>query len=56
MVGNPIHSLDWSGKHLLVGTNNGITKMYEVVFQDDISINVTCVGEYVNSPSEVSME
>ncbi|KAF7727686.1 hypothetical protein EC973_007241 [Apophysomyces ossiformis] len=43
----PIHSLDWSGNHLLVGSNRGVTKLYSIRER-----KVTQVAEYVAPTQE----
>lgn len=52
-LGAPIHSLDWSGNHLLVGTNQGISKAFEVEIGEDRLEKFTCIGQYINDPSQV---
>ncbi|KAI9478713.1 MAG: WD40-repeat-containing domain protein [Benjaminiella poitrasii] len=52
----PIYSLDWSGKHLLVGTHQGLTIIYKVEFdKNDQLQNFTLVGQYRNSPSKITI-
>ncbi|KAL0073673.1 WD40-repeat-containing domain protein [Phycomyces blakesleeanus] len=49
----PIHSLDWSGQHLLAGTNKGTVKLFNVEgdFDDeDMPAKFVKLGNYV-SPS-----
>lgn len=51
-LGTPIHSLDWSGSHLLLGTNQGISKIYEVEIEEDMLKKFTCIGQYICNPSQ----
>lgn len=53
VLGAPIHSIDWSGHHLLVGTNQGVTKLFSVVFEHDQMQDFSLIGQYDNSLSEV---
>jgi hypothetical protein len=53
MLGAPIHSLDWSGNHLLVGTNQGVAKIFNITVEEDLISEFTCIGQYTNSPSQV---
>ncbi|EPB86426.1 hypothetical protein HMPREF1544_06788 [Mucor circinelloides 1006PhL] len=52
-LGAPIHSIDWSGNHLLVGMNQGITRLFNAVFENDHLQEFSMIGEYVNPPSEI---
>ncbi|KAI8636120.1 hypothetical protein BD408DRAFT_109051 [Parasitella parasitica] len=54
-LGVPIHSIDWSGNHLLVGTNQGTTKLFNVVFKDDCLQDFSLIGQYVNPPSKIAL-
>ncbi|KAG2199367.1 hypothetical protein INT47_001549 [Mucor saturninus] len=53
VIGEPVHSLDWSGNHLLVGTVKGVTKLYNVNYDENFEIS--CIGQYVNPTSGTSM-
>ncbi|KAL9538365.1 hypothetical protein MBANPS3_010988 [Mucor bainieri] len=53
VLGAPIHSIDWSGHHLLVGTNQGMTKLFSVVFESDQIQDFSLIGQYDNPPSEI---
>lgn len=53
VLGAPIQSIDWSGHHLLVGTNQGTTKLFSVVFENDHVQDFSLIGKYVSLPSEV---
>ncbi|KAI7902775.1 WD40-repeat-containing domain protein [Cokeromyces recurvatus] len=45
----PIYSLDWVGSYLLVGTNQGIIRVYKVELEDDDTLKAfTMIGQYTN--------
>ncbi|KAF1799366.1 WD40-repeat-containing domain protein [Mucor lusitanicus] len=54
VLGALIHSIDWSGHHLLVGTNQGVTKLFSVVFEHDQMQDFSLIGQYDNSLSEIA--
>ncbi|KAK4521291.1 uncharacterized protein ATC70_011905 [Mucor velutinosus] len=55
VLGAPIHSIDWSGHHLLVGTNQGVTKLFSIVFENDQLQDFSLIGQYVSPPSEITI-
>lgn len=51
----PIHALDWTGSHLLVGSRNGITQLYAVRHDDTTEnmLRLILIAEYTAPPKQV---
>lgn len=51
----PIHALDWTGSHLLVGSRNGITQLYAVRHDDNTEnmLRLILIAEYTAPPKQV---
>ncbi|GAA5801476.1 hypothetical protein HPULCUR_006924 [Helicostylum pulchrum] len=51
ILGTPIHSLDWNGNNLLVGTVQGNTKLYKIDYTPHFQLQF--VADYTNPTSQI---
>lgn len=51
----PIHVLDWTGSHLLIGSRNGITRLYAVRHDDNTEnkLRLILIAEYTAPTKQV---